>query len=302
MLRQNFQAMPWSSNVYKCGSTTTRVSYHGCMFRLHAMTLLLLLAAIANARPEPEQADIAWIANDGFCEPETVLPLPDDTLLVSNVCDFRQAGNGFLTLLNAEGKTLTTVDGLDAPLGMALAGNRLYVVDSNRLLFFHWPSYEHRESIDLDTSVANDVAVTPCGVAYVTDTAKHRVLKVDADGMQAVVTGQAQFQGANGIEWHDGKLYVGGERLWRVDLASGSIEVIGPEWLSDIDGIEFEADGTLQITPVAGPLIRYRDETDYQVLGGEGVSSANHGYAPDLGLALIPTGFDNTVIAIRIND
>jgi len=30
------------------------------------------------------------------------------------------------------------------------------------------------------------------------------------------------------------------------------------------------------------------------------VSSANHGYAPSLGLALIPTGFDNTVIAIRV--
>ena len=31
-----------------------------------------------------------------------------------------------------------------------------------------------------------------------------------------------------------------------------------------------------------------------------GVSSANHGYAPNLGLALIPTGYDNQVIAIRI--
>jgi len=79
------------------------------------------------------------------------------------------------------------------------------------------------------------------------------------------------------------------------------VEIIGPEWLGDIDGIEIEADGTLQITPVAGPLVRYRNEQDIEILAGEGISSANHGYAAGLKLALIPTGFDNTVIAIRIN-
>lgn len=59
-----------------------------------------------------------------------------------------------------------------------------------------------------------------------------------------------------------------------------------------------EADGTLQITPVAGPLIRL--DTDIQVIGGDGISSANHGYAANLNLVLIPTGFDNTVVAIRL--
>lgn len=272
------------------------------MFRSATIVTLMLLAVSAYAWPDPEAADIAWVARGEFCEPETVLPLPDDTLLVSNVCNFQERGNGFLSLLNAEGQILDRqiVDSLDAPLGMALAGNLLYVVDTNRLLVFHWPSYEHRESIDLDTSVANDVAATPCGIAYVTDTAKHQVLRIDANGVQSVVTGKAQFKGANGIELHDGALYVGGERLWRFDLRSGAVEIVGPEWLSDIDGIEFEKDGTLQVTPVGGPLIRLRKGKDPEVLGGEGVSSANHGYAPGLGLALIPTGFDNTVVAIRL--
>ncbi len=274
------------------------------MTRLTTTTILALLANWALAQPEPKQADIAWIAEGGFCEPETVLPLPDDTLLVSNVCGFSQPGSGFLSLLDAEGKVLNhaVVDGLDAPLGMARVGERLYVVDTNRLIVFLWPSFEQRETIDLDTSVANDVAVTSSGVAYVTDTAEHKVLVVDRNGKQSILTGNPQFQGANGIELHAGKLYVGGQRLWRVDLDDGSVETIGPDWLSDIDGIEFETDGTLQVTPVAGPLIRFRGEDDFEVLGGEGVSSANHGYATNLGLALIPTGFDNQVIAIRVGD
>ena len=93
-------------------------------------------------------------------------------------------------------------------------------------------------------------------------------------------------------------MYVGGESLWHIDLVDLATTKIGPDWLADIDGIEQEADGTLQVTPVGGPLIRLAENVE--VLGGDGVGSANHGYAERLGLALIPTGFDNEVIAIRL--
>jgi len=281
-----------------------RCQISNVMNRFIVKALLLLLPICAFGQPEPKQADIAWIAEGEFCEPETVLPLPDDTLLVSNVCDFREKGNGFLTLLDAHGEVIDwrVVEGLDAPLGMALSGDQLYIVDMNRLVILRWPGFERLEAIELDTTIANDVAVTSGGVAYVTDTAKHEVIRVDLDGKQSVFTGKPRFQGANGIELQGDTLYVGGERLWQVDLETESVEAIGPEWLSDIDGIEFETDGTLQVTPVAGPLVRYRGDEDFEILGGDGVSSANHGFAPRLGLALIPTGFDNTVIAIRIGD
>ncbi len=249
--------------------------------------------------PEPEQADIAWVAEGEFCEPETVLPLPDDTLLVSNVCDFRTAGTGFLTLLDGNGETIDwrIVDNLDAPLGMALVDDQLYVVDTNRVKVFDWPGFELQSTIALDTSVANDVAVSNDHTIYVTDTGRDQVVVVETDGTQSLLIGEARFSGANGIELRGTDLYIGGEYIWRVDLTDNAIATIGPYWLTDIDGIEFEADGTLQVTPVGGPLVRMTDPIE--VLGGDGVSSANHGYSDSLGLALIPTGFDNTVIAIR---
>ena len=266
--------------------------------------LFAVLAAFAfgPGAPEPLQADIAWIVSGEFCEPETVLPLPDDSLLVSNVCGFRESGSGFLSLLNGEGEVLAwrIVEGLDAPLGMALHEGRLYVVDSNRLKVFAWPGFGLLDTIALETSVANDVAVAPDGSIYVTDTAKHQVVQVLPDGTAPVLTGEARFGGANGIAVHEGHVYVGGERLWRVDPENLAVETIGPEWLADIDGIEFEADGTLQATPVGGPLVRYRTDGFVEILAGEGVGSANHGYSAALGLVLIPTGFDNSVIAIRL--
>lgn len=269
-----------------------------------AAVLVSVAACTATpaARPTPSAADVVWVASGEFCEPETVLPLPDNTLLVSNVCGFGEPGSGFLTLLDVDGQALDwrIVDGLDAPLGMALNGDQLHVVDNNHVLIFHWPDYELVERIDLETTVANDVAVSPDGKVYVTDTARHEVIVRSPDGTRSVLTGQALFQKANGIALDGERLYVGGARLWRVDLRRDSVETIGPDWLADIDGIEFESDGTIQITPVAGPLIRYRSDNDIEILAGEGVSSANHGYAANLRLALIPTGFDNTVIAIRL--
>jgi len=266
------------------------------------LTALFFTTALLGAgAPEIQQADTAWVAEGEFCEPETVLPLPDDRLLVSNVCGFQQPGSGFLSLLDKDGKVIDwrIVDGLDAPLGMAMAGDLLYVIDNNQVRVFRWPGYQPVQTIVLETTVANDIAVAQDHTLYVTDSAKHRVMVVHAGGEQSVLTGEACFKKANGIHLDGENLYVGGEHLWRINLRNNSVTDIGPAWLTDIDGIEQEADGTRQITPVAGPLVRLGSEIE--IFGGEGVSSANHGYAPRLGLALIPTGFDNQVFAIRVH-
>lgn len=267
---------------------------------MHALLPVALAAQLAISMPEVEQAEIAWVAEGEFCEPETVLSLPDDTLLVSNVCDFSKAGNGFLTLLGADGVAINwrVVDNLDAPLGMALVDGLLHVIDNNQVKIFRWPGFKLRSTIALETAVANDIAVARDHTIYVTDTARGNVVVVTAELEHSILTGAARFQGANGIHIKDDDLYVGGERLWHVDLRDNTVTRIGPDWLEDIDGIEMEPGGTLQVTPVAGPLIRL--DTEIEVLGGEGVSSANHGHAANLNLALIPTGFDNTVVAIRM--
>lgn len=267
---------------------------------MYGLFHILFATQFGIAIPAPQSADIAWVASGNFCEPETVLPLPDDTLLVSSVCDFRTTGTGFLTLLGADGHVINwrVVDNLDAPLGMALLDDWLYVIDNNQVKIFRWPDYELKLSIALDTAVANDVAVAADHTIYVSDTARGNVVVVGSDLQQSLLQGTESFMGANGMHINGEDLYVGGTRLWHVDLRDSTVTTLGPEWLADIDGIEMESDGTLQITPVGGPLVRMGAEME--VIGGEGVSSANHGYAENLGLALIPTGFDNTVIAIRL--
>ncbi len=276
------------------------------MTKCVAPLVVLLMASVASESaaevPNPEQASIAWTLSGQFCEPETVLPLPDETFLVSNVCDFKTKGNGFLSLINAEGEVLDwrAVQSLDAPLGMARVDNRLYVVDSNTVREFEWPGFKPVAIHKLDTKVANDIAVAPDHTIYVSDSATHQVIKLDSDGTQSVLTNSARFKHANGMALDGNHLYVGGARLWCVNLSSGAVTTIGPKWLEDIDGIEFERDGTLQVTIVGGPLVRLPLGEAAQVLGGDGVSSTNHGYYAKKNLSLIPTGYDNTVVAVRV--
>lgn len=269
---------------------------------MNAVLLLLSAALFGAVPPGPIEADIAWIAQGEFCEPETVLPLPDNTFLVSNVCGFAEPGTGFLTLLDAEGAALDwrIVDKLDAPLGMALSGDRLHVIDRNRVKIFRWPGFELLETVQLETRVANDIAVAADGRFFITDSAEHRVVQRRPNGEFAAVSDGYHFANANGIALRENNLYVGGERLWRVDLESGTVTAIGPEWLTDIDGIEFEQDGTLQVTPVGGPVVRIPADEQTEIYAGEGISSANHGYSQALRLALVPTGYDNTVIAVHV--
>lgn len=271
---------------------------------MNSLITLVFTGALAAGAPPATEADIAWVASGEFCEPETVLPLPDNTLLVSNVCDFSQSGSGFLTLLNKDGQAIDwrIVDQLDSPLGMALHDSKLYLIDNNRVKIYGWPDYRLLETVDLDTTVANDLAISSDGTIYVSDTAKHQVIKVMPDRTQSVFTDKPQFKGANGAAVHSNFLYIGGTRLWRIDLDNNNIQTIGPDWLTDIDGIEIEPDGTLQITPVGGPLVRIGSDDKVEVISGPGVSSANHGFAEQLNLALIPTGYDNTVIAIKLSE
>ena len=266
-------------------------------------TLALIACSHSSSPPSPILADVAWIADGEFCEPETVLALPDDTLLVSNVCGFESTGDGYLSLLDAHGKVIDwrVIDELDAPLGMTLKHGIIYVVDANRVKSFSWPEFEAIDVVSLDTEVANDITASPNGDLYVSDTGAGRVTQLATNGQHKELVSNTHFRGANGIEFGpDEQLYVGGERLWRVDIATGTANAIGPRWLTDIDGIEFEANGAMQITPVGGALIRFPKNGPVEIFGGEGISSANHGYAENLNLALIPTGYDNTVIAIRL--
>jgi hypothetical protein len=118
-----------------------------------------------------------------FATPESVLYDPTgDRYLVSNINGDPSAvdGNGYILELSPDGRVTNPklIAGgmnkvrLDAPKGMAIVGSELWVADLTVVRKFDLKTAAHRGDIQLPAATfANDIAATPDGGAYVSDSA-----------------------------------------------------------------------------------------------------------------------------------
>ncbi len=205
----------------------------------------------------------------GFSAPECCLFDPAaEGVFVSNIVAadgddpyWSDDGAGYTSLLGADGdvrraKWLTGAgeDVLQAPKGMCLHGDRLWMADNTRLV-----SVRRADGSDLrifsppGAVHLNDMASDGTHV-FVSDTATGRILRVAEDGMTETV---ASIESVNGITIHDGTMFAVSwdlHEIYEVDL-SGQQEPIPfglAEHFTNLDGIEVLADGTFLITDFVG--------------------------------------------------
>jgi hypothetical protein len=133
--------------------------------------------------PPPAPAPSKVVAVPGFLAPESVLPdTLQDIYFVSNVNGGPTAkdDNGFISRLKPDGtieNQMFIAGGkngiiLNAPKGMALAGDTLWVTDIDVVRAFQARSGAFIDSIRLDSLhpvYLSDIVTTPTGAVYVTD-------------------------------------------------------------------------------------------------------------------------------------
>lgn len=208
----------------------------------------------------------------GFASPESVLPDPETGLLfVSNVNGEGDArdGNGFISRITRAGEieTLEWATGLDAPKGMALVGDNLYVTDIAQIVCIdrntgeivnRWPAP--------GAGFLNDAVAGPDGRIYASDSATARIYVLE-NNMIHVWAEDERLTAINGL-WaeEDRMLVVTMAGIFAsLSLDDQNITVIGTG-LGDGDALAPDGQGAYLSSEWPGRLYHLLPEGTFEVL------------------------------------
>jgi len=262
-----------------------------------ATTLGLALALVAGCQqqaPPPEAASATpaaeaqrplRLAGVGFVTPESVLHDTEaDLYLVSNVngAPLAKDGNGFISRVSPEGTVteLKWIDGtdeavtLDAPKGMAIVGDTLYVTDIDSVRLFERETGAPKGSIAIEgATFLNDLAPAPGGGVYLTDSGlkasesgfepsgSAAVYEIGANGKVRTLIAGADLPAPNGVAADGDRVLVvtfGANELFTI--ADGKMVVLAKLPAGSLDGLVQLPDGRWAVSSwesqsiYAGPL------------------------------------------------
>jgi hypothetical protein len=172
-----------------------------------AIAVLSITSSAAIAAPEK-----LWSLS-GFDEPESVLAhSAKHVLYVSNIngSPVELNGKGYISLISDSGKILrhVWVNGMDAPKGMAIDSQFLYVADMQQLRIIDHEKGELVKSVKADSSVMlNDIAIDDKGNVYISDILGGGVYRYK-DGILSQWVSSKLLPHPNGLMFSNGKLVV----------------------------------------------------------------------------------------------
>jgi len=264
---------------------------------------------------EPQKTDPKliklWETDNRLEVPESVLYVKSGNFFfTSNISGkpSEKNGKGFISKVSMDGKILELkwATGLNAPKGMAIHGDHLYVSDIDRLVQIDLAS----GSIEADfpapgARFLNDVAADKAGNIYVSDTSsKNSVIYKLADGkISAWVSGE-DIKKPNGLYMEKKQLLVGNSGdgcIKSIDLKTRKVDVVARAGCG-IDGLHPVGKGAYLISDWKGKTSMVTGDGEVKLLmdtTAMKINSADLDYVAKDKMLLIPTFFDNRVVAYK---
>lgn len=262
----------------------------------------------------------AWQTDFVFEQPESVIyDTKHNLLYVSNVNgDPNEAdGNGYISQLSLDGKIIEQhwLEGLNAPKGLAIVGNTLYVADINELVVIDLKAKKvsHRY-LAPDAKFLNDVAADSDGNVYVSDMLTNTIHRLSGDKFEIWLQ-DTQLEAPNGLLVERNQLIVGSwgnmtdgfatdiaGHLKTININSKQIQSLGDKTpAGNLDGVEADGNGNYFVTDwMAGKLLLITPEGLSSTLLSLAQGSADHAVLAEQGLIIIPMMMSGNVVAYRI--
>ena len=224
------------------------------------------LAACSTSRPDKTTPDSLAVAKSnsaliaspgGFIQPEAVRYDPDQDVYFVNSWGNGDAGakdnNGFISRMAPDGtiERVRFIAGgtagatLNAPRGMTIVGDTLWVVDADAVRAFNRRTGAPLTTVDFSAfklGFLNDIAAGPDAL-YLTDTGTNRIYRIKG-GRVTLALEDSALGGPNGITWDaNNRRFIvvpyGGESVIKAWAAgSKALSEIGRSGGAMFDGVE----------------------------------------------------------------
>jgi sugar lactone lactonase YvrE len=269
----------------------------------YTLSAICLLAFGAFAFAQKPQLVKKWETDTTLRVPESVLYDAGNKILYASNIDGapdQKDGKGSIARIGLDGKILSVdwVKGLNAPKGLGLYNNVLWVADVDELVSIDVVSGQITSHVPIaGAAFLNDVTIDQNGVIYVSDTKTKKVHRVENGNVSVYLQ---DLKGPNGVLIHSDTLYVLDQgTLYKVG-ANKALVKVADGMDPSTDGVEHIQDNDFIVSAWAGVIYYLHGDGSKDVLldtRDQKINSADIGYDPEGRIVYVPTFFKNKVVA-----
>lgn len=278
------------------------------MMKTPVFTILCLLftaVALAQQIQPVTMLNRKWETGPGLKIPESVFYDTNSGIIyVSNVegSPAVKDSTGFISTLSQDGKIIKAdwVKGIDAPKGMGILNNHLYVSNIDEVVEIDIPTATIVERYPVvGSKFLNDIAIDPkTGMIFITDSGTDKVY-VLLNGAVSLWLQGPMFKGANGLYLCDNLLFIGtGDNIIQADIKSGEVIICVPN-TGNVDGLFVTSDKKFIFSDWKGSVfiadLRKKPELLLNT-ASQKVNAADFGVIVSKNMILIPTFANNKVV------
>ncbi|WP_297092357.1 hypothetical protein [uncultured Draconibacterium sp.] len=249
-------------------------------------------------------------------ESDTLVRTPESVLLdrqrnilyVSNVNEnpWELDGNGFISKMDKDGNIidLKWIVGLNAPKGMGISGNSLFIADVNALVEANIETGEIIQKIELDGKPdLNDITTANDGSVYVSGSGSVTIYKLNDKQLTPIFTGK-EGERFNGLFWEKERMLLltsNSSIFYEIPWSTMEAKILA-ENMGHGDGIAPVGDGSYILSNWKGAInLLTEDGQQVELLNtlSDEINAADIDFCVDDQILYVPTFFNNRVVAYK---